>query len=112
MPKIATGNEVNRLSAIVRIHYSIGAILDLTEIGRILVRELTDMLDCNTCAIMLIDDLRISILAEKGFSKTFANMAISKDIPAIKQVLDTKQSIFPMMFLMSRPLIVCLMDAL
>ncbi len=94
MPNSTTGNEASRLSAIVRIHYSIGSILNLTEIGRILVRELTNMIDCDTCAIMLIDELGINILAERGFSKAFSKMELSKDIPAIKYVLDTKQSIF------------------
>ena len=94
MANAVTGNEINRLSAIVRIHYSIGAILNLTEIGRILVRELIDMLDCDTCAIILIDDPRVNILAERDFSKTFSRIELTKDMPTIKHILDTRQSIF------------------
>ncbi len=94
MPNSTTEKEVNRLAAIVRIHHSIGAILDLSEIARILVRELTDMMGCDTCAIMLVEEHKVKILAERGFSKTFGKMEFNEDIPAIKHVLSTKQTIF------------------
>lgn len=89
-----TDREVNRLAAIVRIHHSIGATLDVVEIARIVVRELTSMLDCDACAIMLMEEDKVRILAERGFSQTFGKMTFHKDIPAIKHILSTKQSIF------------------
>lgn len=94
MPNLVTEKEVSRLAAIVRIHHSIGAILDLVEIARILVRELANILDCDACAIMLIEGRKFKILAERGFSKTFGKMEFNEDIPALKYILSTKQSIF------------------
>lgn len=94
MPNKVTEKEVSRLEAIVRIHQSIGATLDLAETARILVRELANILDCDSCAIMLLEGHKVRILAERGFSKTLGKMEFNEDIPAIKYILDTKESIF------------------
>jgi diguanylate cyclase (GGDEF)-like protein len=94
MPNTLTKKEVSRLEAIVRIHHSIGAILDLTAIARILVRELTSMLDCDAAAIMLIEGDKVNILAEKGFSRTFGKMELTTAMPAVKHIVSTRESIF------------------
>lgn len=86
--------EVSRLSAIVRIHHSIGATLDVVEVARIVVRELTNIMESDACAIMLIEKTEVKILAERGFSKTFGKMKFHKDTPAINHIVTTKQSIF------------------
>ncbi|MFC1905656.1 sensor domain-containing diguanylate cyclase [Chloroflexota bacterium] len=88
-----TTQEINRLEAIVRIHRSIGATLDVAEVARIVVRELSGMFDCDACAIMLIEANGVRILAEKGFSKTFGKMEFHRDIPAINHILTTGESI-------------------
>lgn len=94
MPNLAAEKEISRLESIVRIHHSIGAILDLTEIARILVRELANMLDCDACAIMLIEGNKVNILAERGFSWTFGKMELTTDMPAVKHILSTREPIF------------------
>lgn len=94
MPSKVTEKEVSRLAAIVRIHQSIGATLDLTEIARILVREMASILDCDNCAIMLLEGHKVRILAERGFFSILRKMEFNEDIPAIKYILDTKESIF------------------
>jgi diguanylate cyclase (GGDEF)-like protein len=52
------------------------------------------MVQCDACAIMLIEGDKIRILAERGFSNTFGKMKFHKDIPAIRQILDTRKTIF------------------
>lgn len=94
MSNAETGKEVSRLAAIVRIHHSVGATLDLGETARILVRELFGMLDCGAAAIMMIEGHEVKVLAEKGFSKTFGKMKFTQDVPAIKHIVSTRQSIF------------------
>lgn len=94
MPDLAAVKEISRLEAIVRIHHSIGAILDLNEIARILVRELANMLDCDACAIMVVEGNKVNVLAESGFPDTFGKMELTTDMPAIKRILSTRESIF------------------
>jgi diguanylate cyclase (GGDEF)-like protein len=87
-------SEVDRLAAIVRIHHSLGATLDVEEVARIVVRELSSMVQCDSCAVLLIKEDEVKILAERGFSKTFGKMKFHKDIPAIKEIVATRESIF------------------
>ncbi len=86
--------ELKRLRAITSIHHSIGALLELAEIARILVRELINIIDCDGCAILLIEGEEVRVLAEKGFSETFGKVSFSADMPAIQYVATTKQAIF------------------
>ena len=67
----AKEKELKRLTAIIELHHSLGANLELDQICRISVRELAGVLDCDACAIMLIEGDRVKIMAEKGFSKTY-----------------------------------------
>jgi len=94
MREEANEKELKKLRAITSIHYSIGALLELTEIARIVVRELINIVNCDGCAILLIEDDKVKILAEKGFSQTFGEISFSSDTPAIKHVVTTKQAIF------------------
>ncbi len=82
------------LTAIVRVHLRIGTILELEKVSRIYLRELIDMVGCDGCAIIRIDGDKVRILAERGFSKTFGEMEFITDIPAIKHVVETQESIF------------------
>jgi GAF domain-containing protein len=42
----------------------------------------------------MIEDKKVKIRAEKGFSKIFAGMELNIDMPAISYILKTKQGIF------------------
>jgi len=90
----ATEKELRRLTAIARIHHSIGSNLRLEEISRILVRELMGIVSCDGCAILLIEGDKVRILAEGGFSKTFAEVGFDVDMKATKHIVDTKRGIF------------------
>ena len=89
----ATEKELKRLNAITRIHHSIGTNLRLEEISRILVRELIEIVNCDGCAILLIKDNKVEILAESGFSKTSGKLNFDLDMPAIKHIVQTKECI-------------------
>ena len=89
----ATEKELKRLNAITRIHHSIGTNLRLEEISRILVRELIEIVNCDGCAILLIKDNRVEILAESGFSKTSGKLNFDLDMLAIKYIVQTKECI-------------------
>ena len=86
--------ELAKLRAITRIHHSMGSSLELDEISHIVVRELIDIVHCDACALMLIEGDKVRILAERGFSKTFGETELSTYMPAVKQIVDTKQAIF------------------
>jgi len=89
-----TEEELNKLRAIIRIHQSIGPILELNQIARIAVRELINIVRCDGCAILLIEDSKVKILCEKGFSQTFGDMPLNADMPVIQHIVSTGQSIF------------------
>jgi diguanylate cyclase (GGDEF)-like protein len=82
------------LEAIMRVRLRIGTILELEKISRIYLRELIDMVGCNGCAIIRIDEDKARILAERGFSKTFGEKEFLTDMPAIKNIVDKKEGIF------------------
>ena len=86
--------ELKRLTAITKIHHSVGANLQLAEISRILVRELVGLFACDGCAMMLIEEDKVSILAERGFSKTLGSVKFDTTMPAIQHILNTRESIF------------------
>lgn len=85
--------EYRTLLALTRIHHSIGALLDLEEIARILVREIKGIVNCDGCAIMLIEKSGVKILASLGFSRIFQEGQISTDAPSIRYMVATKQAI-------------------
>jgi diguanylate cyclase (GGDEF)-like protein len=85
--------KLKRLKATVRVLRSMSANLELEEISRISVRELVDIVGCDVCAITLIEGNKVRVLAEKGFSKIFAEIKLTADMPAIKEIVKTKQAI-------------------
>ena len=89
-----TEKEFKKLEAITRLNHSIGSTLELQQISRISIRELTDIVQCDGCAIMLLERDEAKILAERGFSKTFKKLRFSTDIPAINYIISEKRSIF------------------
>jgi diguanylate cyclase (GGDEF)-like protein len=94
MADMSLKKELVRLRAITRIHHNIGANLELEEISRIIVRELVDILDCNACAIILLDKDNIKILAERGFSKAYGKLKLDRTSTIIQSVINDQQSIF------------------
>jgi diguanylate cyclase (GGDEF)-like protein len=86
-------DNYSRLDAIGKIHHAVGASLELPEIARIVVRILMEVLQCDGCAFLMIEDNGIDLLAEHGFKKNFKNLKINTDLPIIKEILDHKREI-------------------
>ncbi|MCD6599471.1 MAG: sensor domain-containing diguanylate cyclase [Dehalococcoidia bacterium] len=93
MTGIATKEELRRLTAIARIHHSVGLSVMPEEVSRILVRELSEVLKCNGCAILLIEGKQVRVLAERGFFNTLGQVEFNTDMPAIRHILDTAKTI-------------------
>lgn len=85
--------ELRRLRAIARVHRAIGDQLELDKIARLSVRELVDLTGCDGCAIIQVGTSNSKVLAETGFSIKFGVTELSNELPAIKQILTTQQSI-------------------
>jgi diguanylate cyclase (GGDEF)-like protein len=92
--KKASEKETKKLVALVRINHSIGANLDVEEIARVIVRELADIVSCDACAILMIENNDVQIIAERGFSETFAGVEFNVHMPAIRYIMNTKEGIF------------------
>jgi len=89
-----TKKQEKILSALSRIHQSIGVNLELKEVARTVVEELVTIEACSGCAILLVDGNDVNVLAHKGLSKILDQGELGADLPAIKRMLNTKQGIF------------------
>ena len=93
MANEAADKELKKLTAIIRLHQSIGASLDMEKICRISVRELVDAMGCDICAIMLIKENKVKVIAGKCLPKMLSETDIDAYAPALKQIISTKQDI-------------------
>jgi len=82
------------LKAVVDIHRSVGTNLELQKIAPILVEKLIQTSKCDGCAILLLQEGKVIVLAEEGFTKNFHQVELTVNSPAIKYIMETKQSIF------------------
>ncbi len=86
-------DEIDRLRATARIHNSIGPSLELEEIARLSVRELVDLLDCDACAILLIEGSELKVVCEKGFSGSLGTGALPLDLSPIQEIIHSRRSL-------------------
>jgi len=84
--------QLKILSAITKIHSSIGANVELEEISRIVVEELARIVRCEGCAVLLMEEDKVRILARHGSSKMLGEGDVGVVTPAMKYVTDTRQS--------------------
>jgi len=85
--------QLKILSAIAKIHSSIGANEELEEISRIVADELARIVECEGCAVLLMEGDKVRILARLGSSKMLGEGDVGVVTPAMKYVADTKQSL-------------------
>jgi GGDEF domain-containing protein len=93
MADTKTQKQIKILSAITRIHQSVGVNLELEEVARILAGELTAIVGCSGCAILLLEGRRLRILAQRNFADKLSERNLYQSFPAIKKVLETKRGI-------------------
>ncbi len=86
-------DEIDRLRATARIHNSIGPSLELEEIARLSIRELVDLLDCDACAILLIEGNELRVVCEKGFSRSIGTGTLPLDLPPIQEIVHSRKSL-------------------
>lgn len=85
--------EVKYLKAINRINHAVGSTLELENICDLVVKEIKGIINCDGCAIILIDKNKVSIPSEIGFFKSFKGVEFNTNMPAIRYVIETKKSI-------------------
>lgn len=84
--------QLGVIAAIAAIYQSIESDLSLEEIARLLVREIKGLINCDACAVMLIEDNVLKILSSFGFCRVFGVTAMSSDVPLVRCLRTTKQS--------------------
>ena len=85
--------QLKMLSAISRTHCSIRANSELQEISKIVVEELVKIVGCARCAILLIEENGVRVLAEQSCANAPGKGEFNADVQATKYIIDTKQNI-------------------
>lgn len=88
-----TEDKTKMLSALGRVQNAIERRLELEKVSEIVIEELAAMVTCSTCAMMLIEGEEVKILAEKNFSKQYGEVKSATNMPVLKYVVNTKQSV-------------------
>ncbi|MBC7328115.1 sensor domain-containing diguanylate cyclase [bacterium] len=89
-----TQKQLKILSAVNKLHHDVGAELSLELVGGKIVNALAEITDCDACAILLIEEEKIRVLAENGFTSSLMSISFSLDMQAIANILKTKEAIF------------------
>ncbi len=85
--------QIKGISAMARMHQSLGAFSDLEDISKIVGQELVNLLDCSGCAVLLIAENKIRTLAHYGAPQISFNDEYIEETPAIRYLMSRKQSI-------------------
>jgi len=94
MNNLEVQKKIKILSAIARIHRSLGAHLEIENVSRILIEEIVEIIGCDAAAIILIEGNNVKVKAEKGFPKKLRENEFDITTAAIKYITNTKQSIY------------------
>ena len=86
-------DEIDRLRATARIHNSIGPSLEVEEIARLSLREMVDLLDCDACAILLIEGNEFKVVCEKGSSRSLKIAKFPLDLSPIQEIIHSRRSL-------------------
>jgi len=88
------GVDLKILKAIFNITNSIGSELELDKICDLMVEKIYQQVNCNGCAIILINDNKVKLQSEIGFGESIEEVEFSTEMPLIKYILSTKNKIF------------------
>jgi diguanylate cyclase (GGDEF)-like protein len=86
--------DLKILKAIFGITISIGSELDLEKVCDLIVDKVYKVINCNGCAIILINDEKVKLQSEVGFGNRIRQVEFTKDMPLIKYILSTKNKLF------------------
>ena len=86
--------DLKILKAIYGIASSIGSELELKKVCDLIVEKVFRVINCNGCAIILIDEDKVRLQSEIGFGKSIRQVEFSREMPLIKYILSTKNKLF------------------
>lgn len=86
--------DLKILKAIFGIARSIGSELELEKVCDLIVEKVFKVINCNGCAIILIDEKGVKLQSEIGFGKSITEVEFRKEMPIIKYILSTKNKLF------------------
>lgn len=89
-----SGVDLKILKAIFNITNSIGSELELDKICDLMVEKIYQQVNCNGCAIILINGNKVKLQSEIGFGESIKEVEFSTEMPLIKYILSTKNKIF------------------
>lgn len=86
--------DLKILKAIFGIAMSIGSELELEKVCDLIVDKVFKVINCNGCAIILIDENGVRLQSEIGFGNSIRQVEFTRDMPLIKYILSTKNKLF------------------
>ena len=86
--------DLKILKAIFGIVSSIGSELELEKVCDLIAEKVFKVINCNGCAIILIDEKGVRLQSEIGFGKSIREVEFSREMPLIKYILSTKNKLF------------------
>jgi len=86
--------DLKILKAIFGIASSIGSELELEKVCDLIVEKVFRVINCNGCAIILIDGNEVKLQSEIGFGNSIRQVEFNKEMPLIKYILSTKNKLF------------------
>ncbi len=88
------GIDLKILKAIFSITKSIGSELELEKVCDLMVEKIYQLVNCNGCAIILINGDKVKLQSEIGFGESIETVEFSIEMPLIKYMLSTKNKLF------------------
>lgn len=86
--------DLKILKAIYGIASSIGSELELKKVCDLIVDRVFKVINCNGCAIILIDGDRVKLQSEIGFGNSIRQVEFHREMPLVKYILSTKNKLF------------------
>ncbi len=86
--------DLKILKAIFGITISIGSELELEKVCDLIVEKVFKVINCNGCAIILLDGDRVKLQSEIGFGNSIRQIEFTREMPLIKYILSTKNKLF------------------
>jgi diguanylate cyclase (GGDEF)-like protein len=86
--------DLKILKAIFGIAISIGSELELEKVCDLIVEKVVKVINCNGCAIILIDEDEVKLQSEIGFGNSIRQVEFTREMPLIKYILSTKNKLF------------------
>jgi len=81
------------MKAVNEINHYIGIELELKKVCDLVVKKINEIINCDACAILLLEDEKIVIPSEIGFKNALGDVQFTIETPAINYIFSTKKRI-------------------